>query len=80
VKAYRSPSDESVRVAFERVGIASITPSEKVVRTLYSEGFRPPKNEEKFSQMLNKYRQYKLSMATNSGFCTRKLRPRNQKL
>jgi hypothetical protein len=47
VKAYRSPSDESESAAFERVGITSITPSTKVVRTLYSEGFRPPKNEEK---------------------------------
>jgi hypothetical protein len=81
VKAYRSPNDESVRVAFERVGITSKTPSAKVVRTLYSEGFRLPKNEEKkFSQMLNKYRQHKLSMASNSGFSSRKLRPRNQKL
>jgi hypothetical protein len=81
VKAYRSPSDESVCAAFERVGITSITPSDKVVCTLYSEGFRPPKNEErKFSQMRNKYKQYKLSMASNSGFCSRKLRPRNQKL
>jgi hypothetical protein len=70
-----------VRAAFERVGITSKTPSDKVVRTLYSEGFRLPKNEKKkFSQMLNRYRQYKLSMSSNSGFCTRKLRPRNQKL
>jgi hypothetical protein len=53
VKVYRSPSDESVRAAFERVGTTSITPSAKVVRTLYSEEFKPPKNEEKkFSQCL----------------------------
>jgi hypothetical protein len=35
VKDYRSPSDECVRAAFERVGITSITPSAKIVRTLY---------------------------------------------
>jgi hypothetical protein len=62
IKAYKQVKDTTVAKAFKRVGIFSPTRPEKVVRALYSEGFRSTKkHESRHLQYREAYTRYKAS-------------------